>query len=205
MQFQVNKEQPEQDKPFSEEEFPESNMEFKSEEPFDDIGVSYEEIPEAEERNLAGMIGHDIISLKDGAKIARIEDILIDPENLHLAAVITSKGRLLNRKVEAIPAVNVQVWGKDVLIVKQPDVIRTSEDLPGYPSWLSFQDQLRGKEVVSMKGERAGQIEGVSCRSDGNLTALLLTKSAAGSKRLPISAVHSMGKDVLIVDLSKVS
>jgi uncharacterized protein YrrD len=204
MQFHLNKEQPEQDKPFNEEDSPETDLPSEEDVPFDDIGVSYEEMHAVEERNIGGLLGHEIISIKDGIKIAKIEDFFVDPETRGLAAVVTSKGRLLHRRVQAIQAENIQVWGKDVLIVNQPDVIRAAEEFTGYGSWLSF-NQLRGREVVSMKGERAGQIEDVSIGPDGKLAALLLTKAAAGSKRLPIYAVHSMGKDVLIVDLSRVS
>jgi uncharacterized protein YrrD len=158
-----------------------------------------------EERPLVNMIGHEIISLKDGRKIAKIDDILVDPQKLCLAAVVTSKGRLLSRKVEAISAENIQVWGKDVLIVKQPDVIQLSDELSGYPTWLSVQDQLKGREVVSMNGERIGQVEGVFVVPDGHLSGLQLNKAVAGSKRIPIAAVHSLGKDILIVDLVKLT
>jgi uncharacterized protein YrrD len=203
MNLNTNKETSEHEQPLPEDEFSESDLKLSDKDPFDEIGASYEEIPAVEERNLAGMFGHDIISLKNGVRIAKVEDILLDPEKLCLAGVITSKGRLLNRKVEAIKAENVQVWGKDVLIVSHPEVVRTSDELADYASLLSIQDQVRGREVVSIKGERIGQVEGALVDNNGSLSALLLTKAVAGSKRLPISAVQSLGKDVLIVDLSK--
>jgi uncharacterized protein YrrD len=205
MQFNLNDEQSEiEKKTEKDEENLETDLELEEEGSLEDIGVSFGEAPPVEERNLAGMIGHDLISLKDGVRIARIEDIMIDPDTLQLAAVVTSKGRLLNRKVEAVQAENIQVWGKDVLIVSHPDVVQTGDDLPDFQRYVSVLDQLRGREAVSMKGERIGQVEGVMVDPFGKLSALLLTKAVAGSKRLPIASVHSLGKDVLILDLSKI-
>jgi uncharacterized protein YrrD len=204
MQFHLKKERTEAEEQPDNKEVIETELELDEQEPFDEIGVSYGETPPAEERNLSGMIGHDIISLKEGKKIARIEDILIDPDKMQLAAVITSKGRLLNRKVEAIQAENIQVWGKDVLIVSNPEVIQDGDEMLDFHRYHTFLDQLKGREAVSMKGERIGQVDGVMIDLSGKLSAVLLTKAVSGSKRLPVAAVHSFGKDVLIVDLSKV-
>lgn len=75
------------------------------------------------------LIGKPVIGLTNGEKIAKVEDVQIDPNSLQAAAVLTSKGTLLNREMEGIPAKQVEVWGKDAVLVKRPDAIVKEEEL----------------------------------------------------------------------------
>jgi uncharacterized protein YrrD len=62
-------------------------------------------------------IGKAIISIQDGRKIGSVSDIAVNRDNLQVAAVVTSKGNIFNREVEAILAEEIRVWGEDVLLV----------------------------------------------------------------------------------------
>jgi sporulation protein YlmC with PRC-barrel domain len=161
--------------------------------------------------------GKSIISINNGQTIGTVTDILIDPKALKIGAVVTSKGSLLSREIDAIPADEVQVWGKDVILVSRPDVICKKDEISGLEAWLSVSAQIKGREVFSLDGSRVGEINDLIVDMEGNLVSYDLEKIGAAmadamidspmqeQKRLPIKVTHALGKDVLIVDLQKSS
>ncbi len=77
------------------------------------------------------LIGKPIIDQTTGQIIADIADVLIDPNIAQVAALVTSKGNLFDRQIEAIPSHEVQVWGEDAILVGRTDVISKVEELAG--------------------------------------------------------------------------
>jgi uncharacterized protein YrrD len=150
-------------------------------------------------------IGIAIVSIQEGRKIGSAADIVIDRDNLQVAAIITSKGTLFNREMEAILADDIKVWGEDVILVANPDVIRHENQIEGRNRWLNLNDSLRGRYVVSVDGTRVGQIGDVIIDTHGRLTGYELSQvfidgPVADHKKITADATHSLGKDVLIVN-----
>ena len=150
--------------------------------------------------------GNSVISMDNGQIIGSVADIMIDPEALKAAALATSKGNLLNREIEAITAENVQVWGRDVILVKQPDVIVKEDQLPELDRWLSVADNIKGRDVIDTKGTRIGKIKDVLINADGHLAGYRLSQvfvegPLAQSLWISAEATRSLGEDVLIVEL----
>ena len=153
------------------------------------------------------MKGKSVVDIRYGQKIATVEDVMLDPGNLNPAALVTSKGSLLKREIKAIPASEVKVWGQDVILVSNPDVIRRQEELPDLENWLSVSDDINGHQVVGLDGMRIGQIDDLLISEKGDLTAFHLSQVSADSpvgetRMIPVEAVHSL-QDVLLVDLSQ--
>lgn len=151
------------------------------------------------------IIGRPVVSVSDGRRLGSVADILLDPETLTVAAITTSKGTIFNREIEAIRAEQVKVWGQDVVLVEHPQVIQKGSELEGRDKWLSVSDQIRGRYVISVDGTRVGQIEDVVIDAQGKITGYRLNQvfidgPLADSKRIPASATHSMGRDVLIIN-----
>jgi len=149
-------------------------------------------------------IGKPIIDKTTGQIIAKVVDILIDPNIVQVAALVTSKGNLFERQIDAIPGHEVQVWGRDAILVGRTDVISNVEELAGSGTWLSVSDQVKGYEVVSSLGTRIGELNDVAVDAKGQLIAydlgqVLIEGSLAESKRIPADITQSFGKDVLIV------
>jgi uncharacterized protein YrrD len=150
-------------------------------------------------------IGKAIVSIQEGRKIGNVSDIVINRDNLQVAAVITSKGSLFNREIEAILAEEVKVWGEDVVLVAVPDVIKHESQITGREAWLNIDDNIRGRYVVSVDGTRVGQIGDVIIDSHGRLVGYELSQvfiegPVADHKKIAADATHSLGKDVLIVN-----
>jgi uncharacterized protein YrrD len=151
------------------------------------------------------LAGKPIISVTNGQRIGAVEDLLIDPGELKVAAIITSKGNLLKREVKAIPAAEVQVWGMDAILVSHPDVVATEDKLPDLDKWQSVSEHIKGRHVVSVNGTRIGQLDDVQIDTTGRIVAYHLAQVViqgpiAQSRQIPVEATRSLGKDVLIVD-----
>jgi uncharacterized protein YrrD len=150
------------------------------------------------------LVGNPVIDITNGKVIANVEDVYIDPKALKAAAAITSKGTLLSREVKAIPATQVQVWGQDAILAKNPEVIAGEEELEGSDSWLSGSDDIRGYNIVAEDGSRVGILEDLVLDHDGQVMGYEVSEAKAGSRVatanwIDVKATRSLGPDVLIV------
>lgn len=160
------------------------------------------------------ILGKPIVSLTNGQIIAKVLDILVDPDALQLAAVVTSKGGgLLSREkgIDVISSDEVQVWGQDVVLVSRPDVLVKKGELPGSENWLSVVNRLKGQDVISTDGLRVGKLNDVVIDTAGQLVGYELAQAyvfsggpSGGVKRIGAEATSSLGQDVLIVDATQV-
>jgi uncharacterized protein YrrD len=158
--------------------------------------------------------GKPIISVTDGSIIAKVLDVLVDPDALRVAAAVTAKGGgLLKREVglDVIPSDEVQVWGRDVVLVKRPDAIVKDSELPGSQAWLSVSGQVKGRDVVGDDGTRVGQLNDVVIDVEGQFVGYDLAQPfvsgddpAQKMKQVPAEATSVLGQDVLILDMAQV-
>jgi len=154
--------------------------------------------------NTQRLIGNEIVSSSTGEKIGKVQDVLIDADRLQAAAVVTSKGNLFDRSFEAISDDWVRLWGRDVLLVKQSDVIVQGEDLADHEKWLSVSDTIRGYDVVREDGTRAGTLDDVALDDEGKITGYELSdvaveEGAAAASWIGVDVTRSLGPDVLVI------
>lgn len=155
-----------------------------------------------------------IINIQNGAKIGNLVDLLFDPETLQIAGLSISHANMrglssfFNRDTDTLPASAVQVWGKDVILVHSQEMVNEVKN-PGAEKWVRLSNQLHGFPVVSTDGTRVGQVDDVLVDTRGriagyDLSQVYIDGPLKESKRIPIQATSSLGKDVLIVDMSKI-
>jgi uncharacterized protein YrrD len=150
------------------------------------------------------LIGNPVIGITNGEIVAKVKDVVVDPDSLKAAAAITSKGTLLNREIEAIPADQVEVWGRDAILVKQTDVVVKEDELDGCDGWPSVSDDIRGYEVVAEDGTRVGRLGDVVLDNEGQIMGYEMAELAiegrvAVANWIDVKATRSLGPDVLIV------
>lgn len=153
--------------------------------------------------------GNPVINRQTGEKVASFEDILLAPGSMAVTALITSKGNFLNRKIEAISAEQIHVWGSDAILTDGPSTISRLEDLPGFEEWITVADDLKGRHVISTDGKQVGVVDDFQITVSGEIAAVelgnvFLEGTVAETKEIPIEAVRSLGPDVVIVDLQQV-
>jgi sporulation protein YlmC with PRC-barrel domain len=166
-------------------------------------------------RSLLSFENKAVVSLDTGKKLGSVQDILIDPGNMSIEGIVTSAGSFLRSNVSAIKAEEVKLWGEDVVLVNRSDVIRNKEELTGLDNCLSAYDNIPGRDVISLEGDRLGKVEDLQITPDGQLAGFTISRVRNGLADmlsqdrkdrydLPISALHSFGKDVLILDIERV-
>ncbi len=159
-------------------------------------------------RTIKDIRGKAIVSAGTGQKMGTVSGVMLDPATLRVAALTTSKGNLLRPETEMIPADKVQVYGRDVILVSNGDaLIRDLGDAEERP-WVDASDYVQGKSVISIEGQRLGQVSDILLDEQGRIVGYDLDRveassPLAGSKFVPARATHSLGKDVLIVDLAR--
>jgi uncharacterized protein YrrD len=167
-------------------------------------------VPNMSLQSIHELIGKPVISMTNGQNIGSVADIMIDPDKLALSALVTSKGSLLSRKIEAIRAAEVQVWGIHAVLVSDPDVILKGDELYDRDAWMSFSDDLKSRNVVSLDGARLGAIKDILIDRQGKLTAYELSRAfkevdGLEQGRIPVEATQSLGQDFLVIDLRKIA
>ena len=155
-----------------------------------------------------------IISLETGEKVGEVDDVLIEPDAMAIQALTLVVGGFLRPDVRAIPVREVRLWGKDVVLISQNNAMIAKKEMPGLDEGLSAEN-LKGRSVVSLDGERNGelkdllinlngQIEGFEIAHPGDGLSAMIGGKKSATIRLPITTVHALGKDVIIIDLNKV-
>jgi uncharacterized protein YrrD len=150
------------------------------------------------------LIGNPVIDTTEGEMVAEVEDVLVDPETLKAVAVTTHKSTLLSPELKAIPADQVQVWGKDAVLVKQTDATVKEGELSSRKRWLSATDDIRGYEVVAEDGTRIGTLGDVALDRQGQIVGyemaeVVVEGRVAVAEYVDVKATRSLGPDVLIV------
>jgi uncharacterized protein YrrD len=149
--------------------------------------------------------GKKIVSVTNGEIIGEVVDVLVDPEERYVAALITSKGNLFRRETQMLARDDISVIGKHVILSTQPDVVRNREDFNTADQWVAVSDHLRGNDVVTSDGTRVGRLQDIIIDPHGQIIAYALSNVAvsgpiADSKQIPAESIQSFGKDVVIVD-----
>jgi uncharacterized protein YrrD len=166
---------------------------------------------EAEEKTEMGttpvndLKGKTILSLRDGEKIGQVDDILINPETLRVAGLVSSSGGLFDQRNRIVLALDIDRWGKDAVLVQDGNVFRSIDDVPDREQWLSASNKLIGLPVVSSDGDKIGKIDDVMIDKDGGMVAYHVSsgfadRSFGRTKEIPTNTTKKLGKDVVIVD-----
>jgi sporulation protein YlmC with PRC-barrel domain len=157
------------------------------------------------------LIGMKIISIDKGILVGTLEDLLIDPNMLEIAAIITQKGDPLRNDFRAIPSDSVCVWGQDVILVEKTNVLCTKNELPDLANWLSFIDNIHDETIITTSSKRIGKVEDIVISTDGRITAYTFHPSDSQSRNansyadhdvfsIPVLATHALGTEALMVN-----
>src|SRR5512135_2095374 len=80
--------------------------------------------------------GKKIINLENGKVIATVNDVLFDPDNNVVAALLTAKAGLFNRVTEIVQRKDINLLGLDVVLANRADVLTDKNDVSGADQWL---------------------------------------------------------------------
>ena len=149
-----------------------------------------------------------IVSMVDGKIIAKVKDLLVDPDTRTISAILFEEGGILSRQAKLIPSDAVQVWGVDVILITSADAVVSKEQLECSQRCLTVGTQLKGRAIVSQDGKQIGELNDVVIDDQGVVVGYDLSKVSIGgavakSKRIGVDATHALGPDVLVIDQAR--
>lgn len=166
-------------------------------------------------RPLLSFQGRPVISLDEGARIATVDDVLVEPATLRLHALLSTKSGFLRPEVNVVLASGVALWGQDVVLVNTGADLVKRDTLPDLDGYLSAFHHLPGRHVISQNGDRVADMRDLLITPRGEPVGFVVDHLRAdlagllgerrGEHRLPMSLVQSSGRDVLILDLSRLN
>jgi uncharacterized protein YrrD len=150
------------------------------------------------------LIGRLIITVTQGEIVGKVKDVLIDPENWQIAALVLPS-KMFSKASNIIPRSVVHVFGRDVVLVKSNEAMPRDDTLDHVASLLAVSGQMKGRPIATDKGVRVGVLNDVFVDETGKVVAYDLAKvfikgPIAETKQLPFHVTRSVGPDLIIVD-----
>lgn len=161
--------------------------------------------------------GKLLVSLTDGKKLGKVEDLYLDSDARRVVSVFLGTEGFISRKALAIARGDVRVVGVDVLLVAGPDVVQALESIPDSATFTRV-DDLRGRDVQTEGGTRIGVVEDVLLDDEMRVLGIRLGKvfvqgpvaerkaiarealTSLGSKDVPMTAVMEKAESMDVAD-----
>ena len=149
---------------------------------------------------LTELTGKAVLSVATGARLGRVDAVLLDPHTLAIAAVQVAA----EKQQAVIPFAQVQSVGPDAVMVPADDVaqwIATATDAGG----LITMDALKHYKVVDDTGTLLGSPQALELdATDGHLQTMAIHKGGVlglGGETTTVQAgdIASVGADVVVV------
>lgn len=109
--------------------------------------------------NSSRLKGCPILSLHVGGQIARVTDLIIDPDNLHLIAVRVEGPMVEPEEGSLLVMDSVREFSRAGMIVDSNDEFVRGEDIVWVQKVLKLNFDLIGLKVVTKKGVKLGKVE----------------------------------------------
>ena len=150
--------------------------------------------------NAADIKGRAVISITNGARLGRVDEVLFDAGSLGIAAFrVSAEGQQA-----LIPFAQVQSLGSDAVMVPGDDVAQWITTSTAAEGLVSF-DALKGYKVVDDAGTFLGTPKAIELEpKDGRLQQLQVHKGGVlgiggEATSVPGANIASVGADVIVV------
>jgi sporulation protein YlmC with PRC-barrel domain len=156
------------------------------------------------------LLGKEIYIQEGKVLFGTLKDILIDPNLLEIAALVSNQDKFLKRNIELTPTIEIKKLEKNSLFIDRANEIYNQEELPEHKKRFSYVSHLLGLEVMTTTGKRLGELMDVSFYQNGNLADYKLmqtrgykaTEEQGTPHSVPGIATHSLGSELLIINPS---
>jgi len=161
-------------------------------------------------RSAKKIINLPLVSLTDGKLVGEIKDFYIDTHQAEVAAVQVGQKGLINPKLLVVERDAIQLYGQDVWLLHQPEVITELVKDPD-ETRFQFMHELTGREVVTSGDTKVGTLGDIWLDDRASVAGFSLDKvfmkgPVAEKKFIPVQAVHEWGTrdhdNPMVVDLS---
>ncbi len=150
------------------------------------------------------VIGLKVLTLSKGQQIEDVEDIIYDPSENQVKALLVDKGGLFS-DAKVIPLSSVKSIGKDAVMVKDVGVIKKASEVGEKVSHIAHEDTYLTKtRIVTESGTDLGHVTDLYFDDHTGVVHDLevsqgLKDLQSGKKKVKVSDILTVGKDATIV------
>jgi uncharacterized protein YrrD len=150
------------------------------------------------------VIGKEILSLEDGVKIDKVNDLVLDPAGQQVLALVVSTGGFMSSS-KVVPIEEVSSFGKDAVVVRGGGSVVTAAESPDLAGLVNGQDRIRGKRVYTSTGEEQGSIADIYFEeTTGQIVGYevsggMLGDATKGTSYLATDEITTIGSDVIYI------
>lgn len=150
------------------------------------------------------LIGKDILTLEDGAKLEKVNGVIVDPGGQRLVALVVDQGGLMS-STRVVPIEEVSSFGRDAVVIGGRGSIVTTAEAPGLKQLVEQSEKIVDKKVFTVTGDEQGTIADIYFdESSGKVLGYevsggVIGDVAKGTSYLPSEEITSIGTDVVLV------
>lgn len=151
------------------------------------------------------VIGLKVIAIDDGSQMDKVNDIIYDPKENKITALILSSGGLFS-SAKAVLYSDVKSIGDTAVMVPSSSVVKKISELTERVSHIAKDDDLLTKtKVISEAGNVLGSVDDLAFEMEsGRVTKFIISQGIignikSGTKSFTLDDVITLGKDNVIV------
>lgn len=156
------------------------------------------------------VIGLRVITLERGEKIDDVEDLIYDPTQNRVVALLVDEGGWFS-DARVIPFEHVKHIGKDAVMVESDQVLKKASQMPERISHIAKDDTFLTKtKIITESGTMLGKVTDIHFDSEtGDVVELEVSEGGlkdlqSGKKRVKVKDIITVGEDATIVkDITK--
>ncbi len=151
-------------------------------------------------RKAADLLKKLIVQVDTGNIIGNVVDLLIDPDENRLVAVLTVTPRWL-REPALIPWEQIVVSTGDVILVQAGTEPIHASAMPQFQQLLRRKIHVSGTPVLTRSGAKIGTVGALMINDHGQILGYVVNSGFLGSERQFVAAesVEALGADALII------
>ncbi|MFA7253020.1 MAG: PRC-barrel domain-containing protein [Patescibacteria group bacterium] len=147
------------------------------------------------------IIGFPIFELSDQSRIGFVEDIIISPDELKIAAIAIKRSGFFSTRYKIIPFVEIVHILKDGVLIKDSRSIEEIDDLPRIKRLIEDKNFGVGQKVITENGNPIGTVSDYLIESQTLAWTKIYVKSLLKERIIPISKIVEInGKKIIVRD-----
>lgn len=150
------------------------------------------------------VIGKDVLSLEDGSKLEKVNDVIVDPAGERLVALVVDEGGLI-ASARVVPIEEVSSFGRDAVVVRGHGSIISTSESEALRAIVDQDEKILGKKVFTVEGDEQGSVadiyfdESTGAVMGYEVSGGLLGDASKGTSYLPTEDITTIGTDVVYV------
>lgn len=139
------------------------------------------------------LLDKPIYSITDGRLVGKVKDLYLDSNLERVVGLYLGSEGIFNRKELMVNREQVTLFGLDVVLVANSDIVLDITQVPDLESWVRRQN-LSGRDVNTTGGTRVGIISDVLINDEGAVLGFKLGRTFVEG---PIARKQAVAREVV--------